>query len=85
MNTRFTFRPSDVVWFETLPTKTTNKTATGRMAMFVETLRIRPGTWGKYPHAYKNGANLAIYAARKNYPKIEWEARGQFLYGRIPV
>lgn len=84
MNTRFIFRPSDVVWFETLPAKTTRKTAVGRMALFVEALRQRPGTWGKYPHCYKNGALSNIWVVRKNYPKIEWEARGQFLYGRVP-
>jgi hypothetical protein len=85
MNTRFTFRPADVVWFDTLPARPQGKTAVGRMSMFVDRLRQRPGVWGQYPHAYKNGALTSLWIARKNYPKIEWEARGQYLYGRAPI
>lgn len=83
MNTRFAFKPIDVIWLDSLPsTDNAPRTVVGRMEMFVQTLKKRPGTYGKYPHVYKNGATTTIWSVRRNYPGIEWEARGNFLYGR---
>ena len=83
MSRAFVFKSTDVLWFETLPTRPEGKTATGRMAMFVETLRQHPGQWGQYPHVYKAGAQGALYGIRKTYPNATWEARGNTLWGKF--
>lgn len=82
MNTRFTFKPVDVIWLDELPTAPTSKTPTGRTMLFVEACKQRPGKWGKYPLIYKRGPNSALWLMRKNYPQLEWDSRDGFLYGR---
>lgn len=81
----FSFKPADVLWFGELPARAPSKTATGRLRLFVETLKTRPGTWGKYPHIYvgKAGASASLWMNRHDYPEIEWEARGNTMWGRF--
>lgn len=82
MNRKFVFKPSKVVWYDELPPQNPVKTPTGRMRMFVGVLKTRPNTWGQVPYIYQHGANGTLHGTRKNYPEIEWEARGTQLWGR---
>lgn len=84
MNSKFTFKPVDVIWLDSLPEIPGKVIPTGRMRLFTEVLKQRPGTWGKYPHAYAARAGSALWSVRKAYPEIQWEARGDSLFGRFP-
>lgn len=68
----------EIVWADELPPQT------GRPLLeFAERLRANPGKWGRYPHEYvKGGASSAQANAAANYPHIEWERRGNFIWGR---
>jgi hypothetical protein len=71
----------EIVWSDELP-KAERKH--GRLRVFVEQLRANPGRWGRYPHEYPNGgATSARTSAKRSYPDIEWEKRGDHIWGRF--